>query len=356
MKLLKTIPDKMKVLNLYDINDLRLDIKDTPKVEKNAVLINIKYCGICSSDIERVFQNGTYHFPTIIGHEFGGIIVGVNDGDENLLGKKVAVFPLLPCFECDACKKEEYAQCKSYNYFGSRCDGGFSEYLVVPKWNLVFNDNLDYKLLALCEPSAVALHAIKRINIENNSKVFVMGSGTIGLLIALFLKEKGHKVYVGARKQANIDFIKDLGLNPFDTNNVLDELENHTDNNGFKYICEVIGSNESLNTCLTCASNFSQIVIVGNPKSDINLPKDLYWKILRKQISLTGTWNSSYTSNVNDWKDALKHMEDNQNLFKRLISHTFKIDDYKQAFSLLKDSKEFKTKVMLEVSEVDEKR
>ena len=204
---LEEIPKKMKVLNLHAVNDLRLDIADVPHLTKNHVLIKVKNCGICSSDVERVFKNGTYHFPTVIGHEFSGLIVGVNEEDKNLLNKRAAIFPLLPCNKCEACKNKKYAQCKNYNYFGSRCDGGFSEYLVVPKWNLVIDDELDYQLLALCEPASVALHAIRKIGNIKNQKVLVMGSGTIGLLIALFLKQQGNNVFVGARRKEAIDFI-----------------------------------------------------------------------------------------------------------------------------------------------------
>ena len=108
----KKIPLKMKALVLYGVGDLRLDEVNVPEIQKDCVLLNIKNCGICSSDIERVFVNGTYHFPTIPGHEFSGEIVGVYDEkDKGLLGKSASVFPLLPCNECSACKDKKYAQC-----------------------------------------------------------------------------------------------------------------------------------------------------------------------------------------------------------------------------------------------------
>ena len=139
---IETIPKKMKALVLKEIGNLSLEEREIPKLKEGEVLVHIKSCGICSSDIERVFINGTYHFPTIPGHEFSGQIVGVSDEkDKELLGKRTSIFPLLPCKQCDACHSEEYAQCSNYNYFGSRCDGAFSEYLVVPKWNLVLFEN-----------------------------------------------------------------------------------------------------------------------------------------------------------------------------------------------------------------------
>ena len=123
MKKLCEIPKKMKALVLHGIGDLKYESVNNYELKEDMVIVKIKYCGICSSDIERVFINGTYHFPTIPGHEMSGQIVCVNDNDEDLLGKKVSIFPMLPCMKCSACKIEEYAQCSNYNYFGSRCEG-----------------------------------------------------------------------------------------------------------------------------------------------------------------------------------------------------------------------------------------
>ena len=138
MKSLIEIPKTMKALVLHESEKLTLDEIPVEPLRPGTVLVKIKACGICSSDVERVFINGTYHFPTIPGHEFSGQIVAVGDDvDESLLGRRTCVFPMLPCFECPSCKKQQYAQCSHYDYFGSRRDGGYAEYLVVPTWNLV---------------------------------------------------------------------------------------------------------------------------------------------------------------------------------------------------------------------------
>ena len=77
---------------------------------------------------------------------------------------------------------EEYAQCSGYSYFGSRQDGAWAEYLVVPVWNLVpFDDTLDYKTAALCEPAAVSMHAVNIGDIKEGQNVVIIGTGTIAL-------------------------------------------------------------------------------------------------------------------------------------------------------------------------------
>ena len=107
----------MKALNLHAIDDLRLDTLPVPTVGEDEVLVKIAYCGVCGSDIPRVYSKGTYHFPTVIGHEFSGVVAYDPKGE--LDGKRVAVFPLLPCFTCDSCKQESYALCADYDYYGS---------------------------------------------------------------------------------------------------------------------------------------------------------------------------------------------------------------------------------------------
>jgi len=126
---MQTPPLKMKSANLHAIGDLRYEEVKVPVCKEDEVFVKIKNCGICGSDIGRVLDHGTYHFPTIPGHEFSGQVI--YDPEGNLEGKRVAIFPLLPCFSCDMCKEERYAQCRDYDYYGSRRNGAFAEYIAV---------------------------------------------------------------------------------------------------------------------------------------------------------------------------------------------------------------------------------
>lgn len=101
----------MKAYNLHGINDLRYEEVPEPVLNQDTVLVNVRACGICGSDIPRVYKNGTYHFPTIIGHEFSGEVVKISDDaieeTKKWLGKHVGIFPLIPCFECAQCKEKK---------------------------------------------------------------------------------------------------------------------------------------------------------------------------------------------------------------------------------------------------------
>lgn len=143
-----------KSANLYAVNDLRYEDIAVSECKDDEVLVEVKSCGVCGSDIDRVYKKGTYHFPTVIGHEFSGKVV--YDPKNELTGKKAVIFPLLPCFGCESCKKGSYATCENYDYYGSRRDGGMTEYIAVKRWNIVLMpDNLSYDEGAMCELSLI---------------------------------------------------------------------------------------------------------------------------------------------------------------------------------------------------------
>ena len=109
----------MKVYELYGIGDLRYEETAKPELKNGEALVKVQAAGICGSDIPRIYRTGTYHFPTIPGHEFAGTVVSVADeAAEDLVGKRVGIFPLIPCKNCSPCKVHQYELCRQYNYMG----------------------------------------------------------------------------------------------------------------------------------------------------------------------------------------------------------------------------------------------
>lgn len=352
MKSLIEIPKKMKALNLHGVGDLRYEDVDVPELKEGTVLLKIKACGICSSDIPRIFTTGTYHFPTIPGHEFSGQIVAVGDGvDEALLGRRSCVFPMLPCRKCRACELEEWAQCSGYSYFGSRQDGGFAEYLVVPVWNLVpFADSVPYEQAALCEPSAVSLHAVNIAGVKEGDNVVIVGTGAIALLIGLFAKKRSvtGRVVIAGRSADKLANAAKMG---FDTVNTSEEdiaagVKRVTGRDGAEVVVEAVGTNEAINNAVKAAAALGRVVLVGNPYGDLAMEKNVYWSILRKQLTLAGSWNSSYNSRVNDWKEAISIFESGELDLNSLISRTYKMSEYERAFADVRDKDTFTLRVM----------
>lgn len=348
----------MKAYVLEGINQLEYKEIDKPSLKEGYVLVEVHASGVCNSDIARVFTTGTYHFPTIPGHEFSGKVVeAIDAAGEAWLGKRVGVFPLIPCKECDCCQKEQYEMCNNYNYLGSRCDGGFAEYVAVPVWNLIeLPENVSYEEAAMLEPASVALHAVRRLNLEGVSSVAILGLGTIGIVIAQWLHifgvktliATGHSVKHGdVMKQVTTEnyIYVDVSSKEGNTTSQIMELTNGC---GVDAVLDCVATSESLTDALSCVKAGGQIVIVGNPKGDIEIDKNSYWKILRKQICMTGTWNSSFThSKEDDWHMVLQACADGELHLRELITHQLGFDELHKGLAVMKDRTEYRNKIMI---------
>ncbi len=339
----------MKALVLHGIGDIRLENVPDPVPKGDEVLLSITASGICGSDIPRIYEKGTYHFPTIPGHEFAGRIVQAKDAD--MVGKRAAVFPLLPCFSCKPCRIEEYAQCTNYNYFGSRCDGGFAEQIAIPSFNLVMiPDGVTDEEAAMCEPAAVAVHSLARANLQAGESVAIFGAGPIGLMLAQWASACGaSKVFLVDIDKNKIAFAKKLNIaQVIDSSETAPEeaMLASTGGQGADICIEGAGASATLCACIKACSVFGRMITMGNPAGDMHLPQKVYWEILRKQLVLKGTWNSSFGSFKNDWQTALWAMKTGKINTKVLISHRYRTEQYQEAFDLMRNRKEFFNKIM----------
>ena len=381
----------MKAWVLHDINDFRLDNIEEPVLHDGEVLVEVKAAGICGSDIPRVYQNGTYSFPLIPGHEFSGVVAKAGKAvDPGWIGKRAGIFPLIPCRACGPCRKEQYEMCRHYSYLGSRTDGGFAEYAAVPAENLIIlPDNVTFAEAAMLEPMAVAVHAMRRVAPDPADTVAVCGLGTIGLLLIMFLQEAGVKnILAIGNKEFQKQMLGKLGL-PEEAwcdsrkQEAGQWLTEHTDGAGADIFFECVGKNETLTWAIGHTAPGGRVMLVGNPFSDMNLEKSVYWKILRNQLTVTGTWNSSFsfmekefrqgfygTDGVfsekagmpdthrptldntkekcrqDDWQYVLERLT-----WKRidpacLITHRFPLDELEQGFHIMRDKTEDYIKIM----------
>ena len=205
----------MKAYALHGVNDLRYEEVDIPEVKDNEVLVNVQAAGVCGSDIPRIYKTGTYSFPLIPGHEFSGVVEMVGQKvDDKWSGKRVGVFPLIPCCKCIPCKNKRFEMCRHYSYLGSRSDGGFAEYVAVPVWNLIeLPESVSFEQAAMMEPMAVAVHAMREADVQSDQTVAVIGLGTIGLLLCMFLVQAGVKnIFVIGNKEFQKQQILALGI------------------------------------------------------------------------------------------------------------------------------------------------
>lgn len=333
----------MKAYVLHGVNDLRYDEISIPDCPKDWAIVKVKAAGICSSDIARVFIKGTYHFPTIPGHEFSGVVYSV--GDENnsfLIGKRVGIFPLIPCRRCSQCAKKHYEMCADYDYVGSRRDGGFAEYVAVPIWNLIeLPESISYTAAAMLEPLSVALHAIKLGGIKEGDNVAIIGTGMIGISAGQWAYKFGaNKVTVIGRKETKRALVEKCGLEYAICTNKYEIGQ-------YDFVLEAVGTPTAIELAINAATPGGTVLLMGNPSGEIILSQNVYWRILRKQLTLKGTWNSAFDGiNPSDWTDAVYAIAKKEVNVDGLISHCFTQEELMRGLELMNEHKEPYCKVM----------
>ena len=354
----------MKAQVLYGIGNLKYVDVEKPQLKDGEALIKVERCGICGSDVPRIYKTGAHNMPLIPGHEMSGVIEQC-DSRPDLVGKRTGIFPLIPCKECTQCLAGHYEMCQNYDYLGSRSDGGFAEYLVAPVWNLLLvPEEIGAEDAAMLEPMCVAVHALRFMGLLKESmrrSIVVCGLGTIGLLTALFLKDAGYKdvIFIGNKDiqkkklsemgYADAQFVDVRYCDPVAT------IMDRTHGLGADYYLECIGRSESYQQAVKCTGPLGHIMLVGNPASDMELPREVYWKILRNQMTLQGTWNSGFPD---DWSYALERLtswtatrQAGKPAFlpSDLITHHFTLEDLPKGLDIMHRKSEDYVKVMVEI-------
>lgn len=336
----------------------KLDYKEVkaPVLKPGEVLIGVKAAGICGSDIPRVFETGTYSFPLIPGHEFAGTVIKTGeDVERSWLGKRVGIFPLIPCMNCECCRSMQFELCRQYSYLGSRTNGGFGEYVAVPEWNLIeLPKNVSFVSAAMLEPMAVAVHAMRSAEPKEMDTVAIWGLGTIGLLLAMFLQEKGIKnILLIGNKDPQRVVIEEVGIpNMYFCDSKKQDAEQwileQTSGLGVDVFFECVGRNETIESAFRCTAPGGKVQMVGNPLSDITFDKQTYWKLLRNQLTLKGSWNSSFTHNKkDDWHYVLEKLQEGKIAPERLVTHNLDFTNLKKGLDIMKDKSEDYVKVMV---------
>ncbi len=344
----------MKAVDLKAVGQLKLVEKEKPIPKKGEVLIHVMACGICGSDIPRVFVTGSYHFPTVLGHEFSGEIVQVaDDVSSDYLGKKAAVFPLLPCNECDYCQSGYYAQCKKYNYFGSRTDGGFEEYLAVPLFNLVLlKEQVSYEEGAMVEPATVAQHVINKAELTIGDNVVIYGAGPIGIMVAQWAQINGAgKVLLMDIDPTKVAFAQEIGFEYVCNSQekeagsfILETLDGKLAD----VVIEATGSSAAFDQCAQSIRTFGRVVLLGNPHSDMVLKQKTYDQFMRKEGTIVGIFNSVYEHfPKNEWQVTVQAIANKQLNLKPLVTHKVPIEELIGAFDMIHEKNEFYNKVLM---------
>ncbi len=210
--------------------------------------------------------------------------------------------------------------------------------------------------LRLLEPMAVAVHAMRSAlagDADRSKSIAVCGLGTIGMLLVLFLIEAGYtNIYVMGNKASQRSMAAAAGVpqeNIFQDRNIRarDWLMAQTKGAGADVFFECVGKTETISDALLCTAPNGMVQLVGNPASDIGLDQNTYWKILRSQLTVKGSWNSSFTHNAeDDWQYVLDRLQHGRIQPQQCITHQFVPSALEQGLLLMRDKTEAYMKVM----------
>lgn len=345
----------MKAAVLYANEDIRYDDWEEPVVTEGTIKVAVKATGICGSDVPRVLANGAHFYPIVLGHEFSGQVVEVGAKVTKFkVGDKVAGVPLLPCMKCDDCIEGNYSQCKHYSFIGSRQQGSFADYVVLPEKNAIkLAPSVTYEQGALFEPCSVTIHGLKCADYKGGKNVAVLGCGTIGLFTLQWAKIFGAKTVTAiSRSIESLDMAKRLGADY--TVSTLEEgfkdkLKAITEGRGFDYVFETAGANATMLLAPEIAANKAHVCYIGTPKKDLVFTPALWENLNRKELIMTGSWMSGSAPFPGDEWTLTEHYFANGQLKydPAMIHKKYAMKDAMEAFNEYKTPGKVKGRILL---------
>lgn len=318
----------MKAAVFYGKEDLRIEEVDTPEVNADEVLIKVKACGICGTDMH-IFDGSEGAAPTptgtVLGHEFAGEVVMCGDKIDNIRpGDTVCVDPNKLCGSCDYCRGGIGHFCENMIGIGTTVNGGFAEYCCVPATQVYKFDGVSYSEAAMTEPTACCLHGIDMCDIEPDFTVAVIGGGMIGLLMLQLARRKGAaKVIMLEPIEAKRAIAESLGadvvIDPKNGN--IDRILTERGIDRINTVIECVGKPETMAQAVSIAGKKSTVMLFGLTKPDEEV-KIKPFELFKKEITLKTSYINPYTQ-----KRALDLIESKQINVASLIYKTISLDE-----------------------------
>lgn len=311
-----------------------------PKPSDNEVLIKVKACGICGTDIHAF--HGKHPFippPIVLGHEFSGVEVES--------GRRVVAEPSVVCGKCYNCRNGRYNICNELKVLGCQIDGAFSEYITIQK-DKIFEipEVISFEEATLIEPTAVAVHGVKKAYPVKNERVFIFGAGPIGLLTLQVLKAyDARQLIVADISQFRLELAKELGahhvINPMKAN-VAKWVHEKFGRDGIDKVFECVGGSQesTINQSIELARKGAKILILGvfQGKIPVNMALVQDW-----EMELLGSL--MYTRE--DFLESIKLMQERKINAKRLVSKVLPMEKISEAFTLIEKEREKMVKIVL---------
>lgn len=311
----------------------RLEIQDSPIPEhgENEVLIRVKACGICGSDVHGFDgSSGRRIPPLIMGHEAAGIIESCGSGVTGFaIGDRVTFDSTVYCGECDYCKKGQVNLCDHRMVLGVSCGeyrrhGAFAEFVTAPAHILYqLPAGFPFEHAAMIEAVSVAVHAVGRITIAPVDTCLVVGAGMIGLLVVQALRAAGcQKVIAVDIDEDRLELARRLGatdtINSKDKD-VEEEVLVQTQGRGVTSSFEVVGATPTVQTAINTVKKGGSVVLVGNLAPEVDLPLQA---VVTRELSLFGTCASA-----GEYPQCIELMSNGSIQVDPLISATVSLEE-----------------------------
>jgi len=339
----------MQALVKTKVGPGNLEIKDVPipSNDPDEVLIRVRACGICGSDLKIEDDQHPNIPPVVVGHEFAGEIVEVGDTIQNwnVGDRVVSEQHTKACGHCRQCLTGNAFACKSKRSPGYFTDGAFAEYIKVPGWLLHrIPGNLSYVEAAFCEPTAVAVHGVlDRTGVSPGDVVLVLGCGPIGLAAAKMAQAVGasNVIITGIDRdeKARLPKARQLGINHV-VNVMKEDLEkiiaDLTDGEGADVVIELSGAPPAIFQAFKLARRLGKVGVIGQPPTDeIIIP---YREALFRALSVIFSFSSKYSS----WERALNFLSSGAVQPKDFITHVMPLDEWRTGFNLARSGEAIK--------------
>ncbi|MBI5892617.1 MAG: alcohol dehydrogenase catalytic domain-containing protein [Deltaproteobacteria bacterium] len=308
----------------------RLEIREVPQPElkDNDILVKVKACGICGSDLNIYRRNPPIpkFWP---GHEISGIV------EEGVLkkGTRVSVAPLIPCGECEQCRSGLENICANCLFISFNLPGGFAEYVIAPKENVFeLPASVDLDTAVLIEPLADVLHAIDIGGEVRGKRVVVFGCGTIGLLTVAALNAIGAEYIVAIAKYPHQERLaKELGadvLNSGETD-IVQKILSMFNGKKADIVFETVGGYESpsIIQSIDILKPGGVIVLTG---VHYKTPQMNLKYLTEREIQVKG----SQRYNKKDFAKAVKFLSGKDIGFDKLITHRVKLKDINKGYEI----------------------
>jgi len=327
----------MNVAIVKSNSNIEIKNIEKPPVGPGDILVKMRACGICGSDVEKVF--GKYGQPSMrLGHEPAGIITQVGSEISNFsVGDRVFTHHHVACYsdDCHECYHGNETMCKKY-YESNLEPSGLADEYIVPEWNvkhggvLKIPDSMPFEDAAMIEPLACCIRAWNKFKHHKNDSVAILGVGPTGIMHVLLAKLYGFgKVFCLDLNDFRLNFAKKFETTTIHSGNTnaLEQIKSETANQGVDIVIVSTSSLNALKDAVNFVRKGGTIVMFGVPSKGANVDLDMS-KIYSKGVTIV----NSYAASDFDTKEAVEKISNKQINVSQLITHKYNLEECQQAF------------------------